>query len=244
MRKRRPSGPTQQVAVIEMKTDLEELSFPTALTITAATVSTVFEIGYFSVVGLQFLSFVSLADWLIRAAVIVPVVASGYILIDTYGHRLRPKAIDKTTSLTLIVGLPALAFALLALASVWWKIEKADMIVDVVSIAAFSFMLWISWVRLQHAITRKKDVAARWLYLTLVLCMLVYPIARVNARSGSGQDCSVTTNGGRFEAEYLRFVGAGHLVRHDGKTIFVPNAEMKQISCVARDLDPQGRSVN
>jgi hypothetical protein len=219
-----------------MQADLDGISFPTALTITAAAVSTVFEIGYFSVVGLQFISFVSIADWLVRAAAVVPVVALGYFLIDIYATRLRPRVLAKTTSLTLVVGLPALALVILTLVSVWRKIENADVYLDVVSIATFSFMLWISSVRLQHAITSKENVTGRWLYATLILCMLVFPIARFSARSG-GALCSIATKEMNYDAVYLRFVGAGHLVRRGDKTTFVPNDEMKNVSCASRNTD-------
>jgi hypothetical protein len=186
--------------------------------------SAAFQIGYYNVIGLEFLSFASPSDWLFIASAssflmgivsIVAISVEGLIatlqrIIKRLGeHRVEKWAWVFWVALLCLTA-TSLTFGVLA----------------VVVISIFGM----------HSILHKAKetgtiLISQVLYAFAMLCCVAYGLGMHQGYTTS-KSCNLTLDQGRFErAEYLRFVGEGHLVRMGGRTHFIPKSEVKEMWC-------------
>ena len=188
------------------------------LGIFAACAVTAFQLGYFFDVGLPFLTFMGLQDWLFFTASILPVVVLVlplvYLLTPEDALHRRPFTWLVATAVIFVptylwfgfLGSVSLGFLLAIVSAVSVIKSGRQPLLSDPAPALFGFaglMLTFGWLGLLFA------WALQW------------------------QPCKITTDkGGMRDVFYIRALAEGHLTKEGGATVFTPKSEVKEIRCI------------
>lgn len=213
------------------------LGQPVAVLVSGAAVfvGTLFQLGYFSSFGLEFLSTSSFGDWFFYVGIVgitaMPIVIA---LLDLTAFLMRRAARLPRAALQAETGVLILsALVLTAIASIlgfttgFWKPLFALAWVIFLAIA----MMHI--VQMYYAHEAKKEVPSATLLKAMAfLAIASFLTGKVYADNIAGAQCVLSFREGReLRVRYMRSVSDGHLVALREARYYYPKSEVTEIKC-------------
>lgn len=219
---------------MEFKNDL---SLATIVAVSATAIGTSFQIGYFWAIGIRFISYVSLADWLFASAFLY-VVTIGLAQIVFILWRLLEDLVENATAkrvarlgTTITIGLCGLSYITTWL---FWP-QYAAFVGFLISIAMFITVV-VSGIFILVPRLKEYPTTGKWPYRNAIIFLLLLnmPVVLFGgsvARMNLG-NCLLTYHDGKSEvAEYLRFLGEGHLIRSNGQVRVIAKDRLQETAC-------------
>ena len=206
----------------------------------AVFVGTVFQIGYFSKFGMEFLSTSSFRDWFFYVGV------AGFLLLPFYfiiGERIsrlqerkerigRKRAELENNLLTLAAIIVGFGLAFHALLTQEWRY------LDLFLWLFFSVRAVLATAVLLKEIDAGNEIKLRTLTPALAfLALSAFGMGRGYAGGTAGSECVLSFKDGRtLTATYMRSVSDGHLVQLGNDRYYYPKSEVTEIKCDKRKM--------
>ena len=197
-----------------------------------------FHLGYAIIVGKQYLSYVSVADWVFVGASLYVSAVMLFAFVSVASPALFSHAFEEGRSFNrllfavflLVIGNGVLPFIF---------VPKMPLVGAYVG-AAFNVIvvvLLISWAapiafRLVVTLNVRGDLSLKEVGSFFLYCNLIAAATGLALARGSLTPCLITYVDGKSEvADYLRLVGDAHLIRKDGRIKFVSKSRVSEITC-------------
>ena len=220
---------------MEIKNDI---SLATAIAVAATSIGTSFQVGFFGTVGIQFISYISLADWLFAGVFLylffVGIGQIGFFVwraLVPIAHNggARQRSFFITSFIIGLCGSSYLVSLMFFTPYSGWVALIASIVMLLTTVVSATFNITeakISDYASRGAVPFWEPVAA----LGMVNCSVI--MFGVAVASISFRPCSLVYTDGNSEAvEYLRFVGEGHLIRSKNKVRIITKDKVQEVAC-------------
>lgn len=217
---------------------------PTTWLVTGALIffGTIFEVGYFFSIGLEFMSTVGVGDWVFSIAVMsVPIAILGTLTIS-----LIKKLKDYNDRMDSWEPKSRLGRVIMRMPTLWWlliltlfyglflKVMTVDVgfwaILGFIAAMLLTMSIWTALESGEAYLDRESAVR-----LILAWSSVIFMIGRYYGDLG-GMVCNFNMDrGGQLTAVYMRSVSEGHLVRIGGKSYLLDRSHVDEISCDPKD---------
>jgi len=214
---------------------------PASFVITAVLIfcGTAFQLGYFSNVGIEFLSMVSVSDWAVSIGVIAAPLAVFLPLLYKAMSWILERMQDGTWQETrfwkawkFIDGMPWYFWgAVVTLLALWSALQTLWHTIFAPALSVYMLYLLAAYVN-DHR--RGVEITGSSIAFAFAQAgALMYIWGTFYAADIAGKSCLITTKkDGTIGAYYLRAVGQGHLIRTPDLTKFYSNDEVLKVECL------------
>jgi len=206
---------------------------------------TAFQIGYFKAIGLEFLSFAGVGDWLFVFALAAPIIVPIFPLSMWLHSRISDRVNDESwfqsfwwfaaSEIDSWRGFLAILLGLIALALFDTKpwshnFDVAKWIIIIPSFVVISFtQLAVLGEHYSNHRSINVRIALQFLFITGVIVMWV---TEDLVKLAGGTECSIKVrNEPPKVVRFMRYVPAGYLFLKDDATHFVPTGQVLSLSC-------------
>ena len=198
-----------------------------------------FQAGYFIKAGIEFLPMLGALDILFPAAVLLTFMVLWYPLAEFgYRHvnrRLADKTLDKTFFYFVVAKYFKYDVAIFWLAVVLLIASGVDISVAfpwTAMVGLFYFSTIVFCYLRADARGLGKLLPSNCIWFLIHSAMLSATLGNIYAGYFAGRHCWFrTAHTYYWDAQYLRALGDGHLLRKSGRTVFLNKSDVKEISC-------------
>lgn len=247
--KRKPSTtstPNETTKQINIKwpeaITLEPRQIPIIAITVALALSTCFQIGYFSAVGLEFISMLGPSDYLYSLGLtLVPLIIAAPFAALFFGSASRSiiSRGDASLWLKFLRNGIWLFLVILTPLSILAALHGYELVGHSLRWIAILAIFSVGSAYLAASAVGSGAIELKRLGFVLAgfLCFAI-SVGFVFGRNYAGRNCEFSyTDGSTANFIYLRSVGAGHLLREGNKAIFITGDQISRISCYSNFLE-------
>ncbi|WP_143149145.1 hypothetical protein [Hyphomicrobium sp. CS1BSMeth3] len=209
---------------ITLREWLESASLPALATMTLVYAGSTFQLGYFAIVGVDFLSMAGVADWIFYVSIEGTILLTISAIVVSLLYLHRGTRAQKSELIKYFGG----ALIVLLFVGISVKVRSPEPFIVLPFVFAFYYFLsetarsWI-WEKRIGWVELAMPVAA--------FGLLNFAVGVEYARFGGRQCVIVNAAGDKEDVRYLRSLGDGHLFRRDGRTVFRARSAVVEMDC-------------